>query len=1161
LSEVVFRLFVSSPRDVAAERVRTEAVVEKLNVEFKDRARLRPVFWEEHYYSAHESFQKQIPEAADCDLVVAIFRARLGSPLPPDFKRQPDGEPYPSGTAYEVLSAIAKRHSGSRLPDIYVFRYRGDLQVSLGDPKKGEIEAQWAALRGFFDRWDKSPSGQFIASFQTYDSPDDFARQVEDCLRQWLEKHGFAAREIWDRGRFGSPFPGLTAFDASREHIFFGRDLAIRQAIEQLRSAKTPFLLILGASGSGKSSLLRAGLIPKLTRPGAIPEVDLFRPVVMTPGIDPFAELAEALLAPQALGAELAGGRFADKTALTRALKSDPGTAVGLIGEWLDKAAEARCQAARYDNPRPARLLIAIDQGERLFSDARTHADAFGRLLQALAGAAADVIIVLRSDAYPRFQDVAPLCELRAAGATLDLLPPTPAELEDIVKRPVDACQPPLAFGFSEPPLPERLVVDAKGGDALPLVQVTLERLYQAQESRADGILSAQDYKGMPVAVTKAADAAMAQLGERARKALESLVAALVTDVAPDPITAKQIPVVRALDRDAFIEGKPDRAALVDAFVRARLLTIESGMRVRPTHDALLRIWPEAAALVEEMGPLLRARHVLTPLAQDWANAATGDKPKHLKISAPLLAAGQQLEARFGDDLGEPLQQFIAEAGKAARKETERQTRRARFIIVVSAIVAAGMAGLAGAAVWEWYEAASQRNAAENNFSAATDFANALASKVAKNDSNVFGVRASVIIKDALTPVSEMLTQLGLVQARPELLRALAAALDETSAALLSVQDPEGALQAATNAREICSRLPNKQENQSELANADEKVGDAEVDLDDGQALASYQKEREIFDRLASSDPGDAKSARGLSNAYNKLGDLMGMQGQTGQAVGWYRQGFDIISGFANRGPENDDWKHDLFVSDLKLAGVQGLPDDKLALYEKARAIIEPLAASDSNNKEWQLDLSLVFERTGDVKKMQGSLAEALDLFRRSLAIRRKLRDDDPHDARWAWQLSIAYDRIGDVQVAQGDLDGALTSYRDSLAIRDELAKADPDDPGRQRDLSVYYRKVGDVRLAQGDLDGALKSFRDSLDIANRLAKSDAGNADRQRDLAVSYASIASVYRKKEDDPKAREALEKGQTIMTKLVARSPDNPDWKEDLRGFDQKLAALKP
>ena len=62
-------------------------------------------------------------------------------------------------------------------------------------------------------------------------------------------------------------------------------------------------------------------------------------------------------------------------------------------------------------------------------------------------------------------------------------------------------------------------------------------------------------------------------------------------------------------------------------------LTLEGGARLRPTHDALLRIWPEAAALVKEIGPLIQARHALAPLAQAWAEALPGDKRQLLKFS------------------------------------------------------------------------------------------------------------------------------------------------------------------------------------------------------------------------------------------------------------------------------------------------------------------------------------------------------------------------------------------------------------------------------------------------------------------------------------------------------------------------------------------------
>jgi hypothetical protein len=99
MTEQTLRLFVSSPGDVAGERRRVDLVVERLNAEFAGRVRIETVRWELGYYSAHDTFQGQIPEAAECDVVVAVFRGRLGTPLPPEFPRLPSGDPYPSGSA------------------------------------------------------------------------------------------------------------------------------------------------------------------------------------------------------------------------------------------------------------------------------------------------------------------------------------------------------------------------------------------------------------------------------------------------------------------------------------------------------------------------------------------------------------------------------------------------------------------------------------------------------------------------------------------------------------------------------------------------------------------------------------------------------------------------------------------------------------------------------------------------------------------------------------------------------------------------------------------------------------------------------------------------------------------------------------------------------
>ena len=139
----------------------------------------------------------------------------------------------------------------------------------------------------------------------------------------------------------------------------------------------------------------------------------------------------------------------------------------------------------------------------------------------------------------------------------------------------------------------------------------------------------------------------------------------------------------------------------------------------------------------------------------------------------------------------------------------------------------------------------------------------------------------------------------------------------------------------------------------------------------------------------------------------------------------------------------------------------------------------------------------------------QGNLPEALTSFRDGLAIADRLAQADPGNAGWQRDLSVSYNKIGDVLVAQGNLPEALTSFRDGLAIRDRLAQADPGNAGWQRDLSVSYERIGDVLVAQGNLPEALTSFRDGLAIRDRLAKTDPGNAGWQIDLVVSHWKLA----------------------------------------------------
>src|SRR6266849_3393650 len=298
--------------------------------------------------------------------------------------------------------------------------------------------------------------------------------------------------------------------------------------------------------------------------------------------------------------------------------------------------------------------------------------------------------------------------------------------------------------------------------------------------------------------------------------------------------------------------------------------------------------------------------------------------------------------------------------------------------------------------------------------------------------------------------------------------------------------------------------------------------------------LVPLLKERATVDRLAF-DYESAKSA--LSEitvltpddvwAWPELGDLWMITGPLDCALRAYR------GGEASARRAHDE--RDLSVSYNKIGDVlvaQGNLAEALKSFRDGLAIRERLAQSDAGRAGWQRDLSVSYSKIGDVLVAQGNLAEALKSFRDGLAIRERLAQSDPGNAGWQRDLSVSYNKIGDVLVAQGNLAEALKSFRDGLAIAGRLAQADPGNAGWQRDLSVSYNKIGDVLVDQGNLPEALKSFRDGHDIFKRLAQADPGNAGWQRDLSVSYNKIGDVLVDQGNLPEALKSFRDGHDIF-----------------------------
>ena len=252
-------------------------------------------------------------------------------------------------------------------------------------------------LKGFFQEWFLTERGHFKAAFNPYSSEDDFEAQLEKLLRNWVADKVAGGRVVrWPIEVKGSPFRGLAAFGAKHAPVFFGRSHDTARAVDLWREAGSrgsPYLLVVGASGSGKSSLARAGLIPRLTTPGVIKEVDVWRVAVMRPGdspAGPFAALAAALMQDEAglpkeeegRGPALAGDRaggFADAGgARGRSAPRGCRRSVKPIVNALSRVAASEHDRERYSREVRCDLVLLIDQFEELFAASVSEAERAG---------------------------------------------------------------------------------------------------------------------------------------------------------------------------------------------------------------------------------------------------------------------------------------------------------------------------------------------------------------------------------------------------------------------------------------------------------------------------------------------------------------------------------------------------------------------------------------------------------------------------------------------------------------------------------------------------------------------------------------------------------------------------------------------------------------
>jgi WD40 repeat protein len=760
------RVFVSSPSDVPAERVAVERVTTRISAQFEG-VRFSVSRWESgHYYSAHTGFQEQIEEIGKFDLVIGILWSRLGTPLPKTFgKGMPkprEGAAYPSGTAFEILEAIELRRKRTVPPPaILVYRKVAPTPSARADDDAAQekLLMQRKAVNEFFRDFFANEVEGFKAAFQVFENLDGFEHQLESDLIAWLRTTSRLGRQrLWrvEDPELGCPFVGLNAFDARYREVFFGRRADTERARERLE-AGNGFLLIDGPSGTGKSSLARAGLLPRMKDL----DPDLRIATTVPDYTDPLAGLTQALFRTGALP-ELAKGDYPDAPALAGHFRN--GGDLSPVIRALDRAAEAVKSAERRDTEVKFGLVLLVDQFETLFAS-RVPPElraTYARVLEGLvASGRVKVIVTMRANAREAALEVPALGRLINGQQGLSLEPPGVDALAEIIRGPAEAA----ALAFERNPegvgLDELLMNEVKNDPAaLPLLQFTLQKLYESAAQRVreagarlgdvpDGApvltLTHADYRalgGLSGAIGHQAEAAMRPLRESVRNRLAPLVRAL-TEEAKGAIVLTRAPFALAVPD---VETQELAAALVEAriLVQGTERDAESDETVttlRFSHERILTAWDRAREAARAAAKYLRIRTDLIRDETRWR--AAGRKPELLLPAGVRLAEAEDTMREFGTELGrqnQGLPDYVRASGRRARQ-------RQRLVQVA----AMGFAVVAAAAGWFAYQASlSAAEADRQRVIAVTNAEEAdLQRRAAEKNAEEAGIQRGVAVKNA----------------------------------------------------------------------------------------------------------------------------------------------------------------------------------------------------------------------------------------------------------------------------------------------------------------------------------------------------------------------------------------------------------------------------
>jgi WD40 repeat protein/class 3 adenylate cyclase len=504
-----------------------------------------------------------------------------------------------------------------------------------------------------------------------------------------------------------NPYKGLRAFEEGDADDFFGREELIGQLVERL--GQTRFLAVVGPSGSGKSSVVRAGLIPAL-RGGAIPGSDAWQVVDMFPGARPLDGLEAALL---------------------RAVPDAPS---GLLDQLERDEHGLHRVLLRLLPPDRSEMVLVIDQFEEVFTlvedeAARTH------FLGSIEAAVTDphsrlrVVATLRADFYDRPLRYRGFAELFTSRVEA-VVPLSPDELERAISGPAKRADVTL-----EPGLVAAMLGDvAEEPGALPLMEYALTELYERRDGRILTLDSYRELGGVSGALGRRAEELYSGLNEEGQEAAHQLFLRLVALGEGMQDTRRRVHRAEVASLD--IDEKAMTTA-IDIFGASRQLSFDrdaatGAPTIELAHEALLTAWPRLHRWIDAAREDIRIERRLAAYAREWIEAdrdpsflLQGSRLEQAQTWAadPRLAATpEEREYLEASERERERRETEEEAREAHERQLERRSiRRLRALVAVLAAAALLAGGLTVFATGQQRAAeAQERNARARELAAAS---------------------------------------------------------------------------------------------------------------------------------------------------------------------------------------------------------------------------------------------------------------------------------------------------------------------------------------------------------------------------------------------------------------------------------------------------------